>query len=93
MKNIYKRTDGRYEYSKVIDGDRIYFINKSKNKVEEKVRELKAQKKIESQTKNFKYIVLEWYNNFKKDTIGEKAKESYKNTLFNYILPKFESKV
>lgn len=92
MKNIYKRTDGRYEYSKMIDGERIYFISKSKREVEDKVRELKAQKKVESQTKNFKHIVLEWYNNFKRDTIGTKGKEQYQNTLFNYILPKFGSK-
>ena len=92
MKNIYKRTDGRYEYSKMIDGERIYFISKYKNKVEEKVQELRAKKKADNNTKNFKHIVLEWYNNFKKDTLGVKGKEQYRNTLFNYILPKFETK-
>lgn len=92
MKNIYKRKDGRYEYSKMINYERIYFISKYRNKVEQKVREYNKGNKEALNTKNFKNIVLEWYNNFKRNSIGEKAKEQYKNTLYNYILPKFESK-
>lgn len=92
MKNIYKRKDGRFEYSKMINNERIYFISKYKNVVEKKVRELKAQNKKLINIHIFKNIVLEWYNNFKKDNIGAKAQESYNNTLFNYIIPTFGNK-
>ncbi len=92
MKNIYKRKDGRYEYSKMINNERIYFIDKLKSNIESKVRELREHNKEQSKKKGFKNIVLEWYNNFKKDTLGVKAQEVYKNTLNNYILPRFENK-
>lgn len=92
MKNIYKRKDGRYEYSKMVNNERIYFIDKYKSNVENKVREMKEQNKEQAKKKGFKNIVLEWYNNFKKNEIGEKTKEAYNNTLYNYILPKFENK-
>lgn len=92
MKNIYKRKDGRYEYSKMVNNERIYFIDRYKSNVENKVRELREHNKEQYKKKGFKNIVLEWYNNFKKDAIGEKARLAYHNTLDNYILPKFENK-
>ena len=92
MKNIYKRKDGRYEYSKYTNGERIYIISKYKNQIEEKVKLLKQDKKRIANITLFKNIVNEWYNNFKKDTIGTKARENYKNTLNNYLIPKFGNK-
>ena len=81
MKNIYKRKDGRYEYSKVINGERIYIISKYRKVIEKKLKEIKNQSKELNRHSLFKNIIIEWYNNFKKDTIGTKAKEIYNNTL------------
>ena len=87
MKNIYKRKDGRYEYSKMIDNERVYIIKSTKKELEREIRELKAKNKIDKNKYLLKNIIEEWYNNFKKPYIGESAKEIYKSTLKHHIIP------
>ncbi len=92
MKNIYKRKDGRYEYSKMIDNERIYIINRSKSELEKQVREIKLKNKKQKNTHLFKNIVLEWYSNFKEPYIKENAKQIYNASLNKHILPKLGNK-
>lgn len=92
MKNIYKRKDGRYEYSKMIDNERIYIIKSTKQELEKEVRELKQKNKKQKNIFLFKNIVTEWYTNFKEPYIKQKAKENYKTTLNKYIIASLGNK-
>lgn len=92
MKNIYKRKDGRYEYSKMIDNERIYIIKSTKKELEKEVREIKQKNKKQRNKYLFKNIVNEWYTNFKEPYIKQKAKENYNTTLNKYIIPELGNK-
>ena len=92
MKNIYKRKDGRYEYSKMIDNERIYIIKSTRKELEKEVRELKQRNKIQRNKYLFKNIVLEWYHNFKEPYIKDSAKQVYNTTIYTHILTKLENK-
>lgn len=87
MKNIYKRKDGRYEYSKMINNERIYIIKNTKQEIEKEVREINQRNKTIKNKYLFKNIVKEWYTNFKEPFIKQKAKENYNTTLNKYIIP------
>ena len=87
MKNIYKRKDGRYEYSKMIDNERVYIIKPTKKELEREIRELKSKNKIDKNKYLLKNIVEEWYKNFKEPYIGQNAKEIYRSTLQCHIIP------
>lgn len=43
MKNIYKRKDGRYEYSKMIDNERIYIIKSTKKRTRKRSKRNKTK--------------------------------------------------
>ena len=92
MKNIYKRKDGRYEYSKMIDNERIYIIKSTKKELEKEVREIKQKNKKQRNKYLFKNIVNEWYTNFKEPYIGKSAKQVYHATINNYLLPELGNK-
>lgn len=92
MKNVYKRKDGRYEYSKMIDNERIYIIKRTKQELEKEIKEIKQKNKKQRNKYLFKNIVEEWYKNFKEPYIQQKAKENYKVTLNKYIIPNFNNK-
>ena len=92
MKNVYKRKDGRYEYSKMINNERIYIIKPTKKELENEIRELKQKTKSIKNMHLFKNIVLEWYHNFKEPYIKENAKQIYNASLNKHILPKLGNK-
>ena len=92
MKNVYKRKDGRYEYSKMIDNERIYIIKRTKQELEKEIKEIKQKNKKQRNKYLFKNIVEEWYKNFKEPYIQKKAKDNYKVTLNKYIIPNFNNK-
>lgn len=92
MKNIYKRKDGRYEYSKMINNERIYIIKSTKQELEKEIRELKQKNKKQKNKYLFKNIIEEWYINFKEPYIKQKAKENYNTTLNKYIIPELGNK-
>lgn len=92
MKNVYKRKDGRYEYSKMINNERIYIIKSTRKELEKEVRELKQRNKTQKNKYLFKNIVLEWYHNFKEPYIKDKAKDNYNTTLNKYIIPNLGNK-
>lgn len=92
MKNIYKRKDGRYEYSKMINNERIYIIKPTKKELENEIRELKQKTKSIKNMRLFKNIVLEWYHNFKEPYIKASAKANYNTTLNKHIIPSFQNK-
>ena len=45
MKHLYQRKDGRWEYSAVESGHRVYLIASSKSKAVEKIQQYKQEKK------------------------------------------------
>lgn len=92
MKNVYKRKDGRYEYSKMIDNERIYIIKRTRQELEKEIKEIKQKNKKQRNKYLFKNIVEEWYKNFKEPYIGESAKQVYHATINNYLLPTLGNK-
>lgn len=85
-----RRNDGRWVYTKTIDGKRTYFYGKTQQDLISKIKK-GTNKKIlpKNITEN---LINEWYKSTKEPNISELTKEIYNNTLNNYIRPFFKSK-
>lgn len=67
MKYIRKRTDGRWEFKKTINGKRYYLYSTTQKELLKKVKNFKPSKTINS-TKTIAYdYIINWYNLYKKD--------------------------
>ena len=95
MKNIRKRTDGRYEWRKQINLQSYQLINKNKKELETQVRQLLKQTKlIKPKTiKNYSFIELakDWYNNFKKEI--KSGKTYYGIIKTHFSIPLFKKNI
>ena len=67
MKHIRKRTDGRWEFKKSIDGKRYYVYAKTQKELLKKIKQFKPKE----QTNKIIAIdfINQWYNIYKKDII------------------------
>lgn len=87
MKNIRKRTDGRYEWRKQIDNIKHQIIDKNKKELERKVREfikLNKQKKYEEHKScTFFELADYWYNTYKKNLKSGILYKYYINARFS----------
>lgn len=95
LKNIRKRSDGRYEWRKQINLQPYQLINKNKKRLETQVRQLLKQVKLNkvkvSKTFSFAELMNKWYNNYKKDI---KSGNSYASVIKNYFqIPLFKKNI
>ena len=74
-----KRSDGRYELTRTIDGKKVHFYGKTKREVEEKIA---AYRKREDEGVLFSELADEWYEQFVGDhPSSERAVRSHYNRL------------
>lgn len=90
IKNLYHRADGRWEYSKVQNGNRIYFITKTKSEALVKIqniRELQKANKIKESQDTVVGWARFWLKTYKKniDTLN------YKNIIEHYFTVYFKN--
>lgn len=85
MKNINLRNDGRWQYTKMINGIRTYIYAKTKEKLREKLKALKPPKQVKSKKITLGEWAIEWYHTYKEQNIKEKTKQEYNNTIYNHI--------
>lgn len=91
-KNVYQRKDGRWEYVKSINGAKYYLIAKTKDKLIEKIKVLKKEKKVVKIKKNHETIGTwseKWIKTYKTD-IGVTARKRYEGIVKNHIIPFFK---
>ena len=91
-KNVYQRKDGRWEYVKSINGTKYYLIAKTKDKLIEKIKALKKEKKVVKIKKNHETIGTwseKWIKTYKTD-IGVTARKRYEGIVKNHIIPFFK---
>lgn len=77
MKYICKRSDGRWQGSKTIDGKRVYVYGRTKAEAYEKFKQLKNRKQT-SRSLTFIQFAMQWLETYKKDCIRP---ITYKNYL------------
>ena len=83
MKNIRKRTDGRWEWRKTINHVQYQKINKNKKELEKQVRnvlKLITIPKTKQTELSFTKIALDWFTKYKQDI---KTNQRYKNYIEN----------
>lgn len=85
MKNIRKRTDGRWEWRKQINHISYQKINKNKKVLEKQVRDILKLTTINQNKAKDTFIDLAyyWYNTYKKDIKSSKEYKYYLNARFN----------
>lgn len=86
LKNIRLRYDGRWEFRKVVSGERISIIARTQRELLQKIKSSIVVPRItyNKKTKSFYELAVEWFTLFKKDKIvGDKAYEYYINGNFN----------
>ena len=90
MKNILKRADGRWQYRKSINGNRIYIYAKTQRELLNKIKHTKINKQQEKvQSKSTIELIWEWFKKYKENlssNITYKqciAKHFEKNKLFD----------
>ena len=93
IKNLYHRNDGRWEYSKIRNGERIYFVASTKEEALKKIKELKdtlTTKRIKER-KDTKQTVVGWAQYWLKTYKRNKSdgtKENY-TSIINKHMTKF----
>lgn len=95
-KNCYKRTDGRWQYSKQINGMLYYTIANTYRELIDKIKEIKPRKIKETKTiKNKKLTFIEYYSyfydNYVKNTdVSKSTLIEWQGVIQNYIKPNFQ---
>ncbi len=91
IKNIYHRKDGRWEYIKKQNGNKIYLIASTKEKLLEKVKEEKANNKKQTQKETLTFVkwCLRWLEVYKQD-LRISSQKRYKQIIEKYIQPFFK---
>lgn len=91
MKNIRKRTDGRWEYRKNINGNNISLIANTQKELKEKIKGIKLPaKQPQIITLTLGDWAKKWYLTYKKHTLRPKSQLEYKNTIDNHIYKFFK---
>ena len=89
MKNLTKRADGRWTGRKQIDGKTIIVYARSQKKCYEKLKQAiqKPAPKTKHNTNKIKLLDFAntWFETYKKNQIGTKNQESYKNVIKNHL--------
>ena len=85
MKYIRKRTDGRWEFRKSIDGKRYYVYAKTQKALLKKIKSFKPIETKENKTITFDFI-NQWYNLYKKDITSHSQYLYAINKYFNIPL-------
>lgn len=91
IKNIYHRKDGRWEYIKKQNGNKIYLIASTKEQLLEKVREEKEQNKKQTKKEAMTFVqwCLRWLDIYKQD-LRTSSQKRYKQIIEKYIQPFFK---
>ena len=91
IKNIYHRKDGRWEYIKKQNGNKIYLIASTKEQLLEKVREEKSLNKKQTKKESMTFVkwCLHWLEIYKQD-IRLSSQKRYKQIIEKYIQPFFK---
>ncbi|MEG1662401.1 MAG: tyrosine-type recombinase/integrase [Clostridia bacterium] len=82
MKYLTKRSDGRWQAAKIIDGKRRFVYGKTQAEAQDKLRALVGRKKREPARESFYNFSLWWLENCKKGSIAASTMKTYK-TLIN----------
>ena len=85
-----KRADGRWVYTKKIDGKRIFVYGNTQQELIKKIKKQGVKGIIAEDITEI--LITEWYKSTKEPNLSEQTKEIYKNTLNNYIKPFFKNK-
>ena len=83
MQNITKRKDGRWQYSKMINGKRIFLYAKTQQELIKKVKENKPKRIYTKSTKTTFYTIAQEWINLYKNTV--KSKNNYTNCLKKHL--------
>ena len=93
MSYIRKRKDNRWQYSKIVDGKRVYIYAKTLKSLKEKIKEQKPAK-IEKPTA---IGIYDWAKEYSKifkhnKTLADKTESEYNNLIDNHIKNYFGNK-
>ena len=91
IKNIYHRKDGRWEYIKTVNKNKIHLIARTKEQLLEKVREEKEQNKKQTKKEAMTFVqwCLRWLDVYKQD-LRISSQKRYKQIIEKYIHPFFK---
>lgn len=95
-KNCYRRNDGRWQYSKQINGMLYYAIANTYRELIEKIKEIRPRKIKEIKTiRNKKLTFIEYYSyfydNYVKNTdVSKSTLSEWQGIIQNYIKPNFQ---
>lgn len=85
MKNICKRSDGRWQGSKVINGERLFVYAKTQKEAAEKLRNLKGRKRREPKRESLYNFALWWLENCKQGSIAESTLKTYQGLISKHL--------
>ena len=89
MKNLTKRADGRWTGRKQIDGKTIIVYARTQKECYERLKQAiqKPAPKTKHNTNKIKLLDFAntWFETYKKNQIGPKNQESYKNVIKNHL--------
>lgn len=80
MKYICKRSDGRWQGCKTIDGKRVYVYGRTKAEAYEKFKQLKTRKPS-SRSLSFNQFAIQWLDTYKKDCVRPITYKNYLRTI------------
>ncbi|MBQ7327336.1 MAG: site-specific integrase [Clostridia bacterium] len=92
MKHLYQRKDGRWEYSAVESGHRVYLIASSKSKAVEKIQQYKQEKKEKEKTSLSKTTFVGWTHFWLKTyKTNSNNTKNYAGIIRNHLEPYFKN--
>ena len=91
IKNTYHRKDGRWEYRAMRNGNKIFLIAGTKEKLLQKIKDYKEETKAVKIIKSYETIeswAQKWIRLYKMD-VGETTRKRYEGLVKNHISPFF----
>lgn len=87
MKNIYKRTDGRWTGVKRVNGRKITVYAKTQKECAVKLKKALQHptKESHSQSYTFSSFAIYWYETYKKNNICASSQKNYENYIFQHL--------
>ncbi len=86
-RKLTKRKDGRWQYRITINHKRICIYGATQKDCLTKIKRFEKKGVNAVKVTNCQDIVTRWYTTVKEPNLKPKSKETYKNTLKNYICP------
>ncbi len=85
IKNIILRSDGRWQGSKTIKGQRVFVYAQTQKECLQKLNKAKPKPKKPTQSKVFVDFALWWVRIYKADNISESTSENYRRTIRKHL--------